>query len=136
VRVFASRGTIVGLPGISLVPCIPDESREDRTQVDSIGVVILEGNGFIAWIIHGVDDEARGSGRSATRGERHGSNTWELKPNSFLLPLYPADPLYAAIVDHRGICFLRECLYCSGVVADVPIPRATSSNIESSHGPL
>ena len=42
--------TIIGVPGVSLIPCISNESREDRTQVDSVGVVILK---FISWIIHG-----------------------------------------------------------------------------------
>ena len=57
---IANHGAIVGLPGISLVPCIPNKTRENRMQVNPIGVVILEGNGFIAWIIHGVDDECLG----------------------------------------------------------------------------
>jgi hypothetical protein len=51
---------MVGLPGISLVSCVPNESREDWKQVDSVGVVIFESNGFIAWMIHAVGDEVRG----------------------------------------------------------------------------
>ena len=78
---LASR-TIVGLPSISLVPCISNESREDRKQVDYIGVVILEGNGLIAWIRHVMGDNL---GRAATRGERdegkRQSNTWLLYLN-------------------------------------------------------
>ena len=69
---LASR-TIVGLPSISLVPCISNESREDRKQVDYIGVVILEGNGLIAWIRHVMGDNL---GRTATRGgKRRGKDT-------------------------------------------------------------
>ena len=65
----ASRA-IVGLPSVSLVPCISNESREDRKQVDYIGFVVLEGNGFISWIRHVMGE------RTATRGgKRHGKET-------------------------------------------------------------
>ena len=56
-RALLASGTIVDLPGVSLVPCIPNESREDRKQVGSIEAVVLESNGFFTWIIHAVDDE-------------------------------------------------------------------------------
>ena len=51
---------IVGLPGNSLVSCVPNETREDRKQVDSIGVVTFESSGFITWMTHAVGDEVRG----------------------------------------------------------------------------
>ena len=75
----ASR-TIVGLPSISLVPCISNESREDRKQVDYIGVVILEGNGFITWIRHAMGDKGWGGlqQEGGKDGGKRQSNTWLL----------------------------------------------------------
>lgn len=43
---------VVGLPGVSLVPCIPHESREDRKQVSYTGIT-LETNRFAT---HAADE--------------------------------------------------------------------------------
>ena len=47
-----------GLPGVSLVPCIPNVSRRDGNQVGSTGgvrVVILEGEAEAMLSEHAVD---------------------------------------------------------------------------------
>ena len=89
-RTLLASGTIIGVPSVSLIPCIFNESREDRKQVDSIGVagvVILEtveSNGFNTHVrAHVVDVTGwQGLGVSAaskaTRGEKHGSLISEL----------------------------------------------------------
>jgi hypothetical protein len=69
VRALLASRTIIGLPSTSLVPCISNESREGRKQVDSIGVAILESNnGFVTWIRHAMCD--KGWEGAATRGEK------------------------------------------------------------------
>ena len=61
---------VSGVPGVSSVSGIPNESREDRKQVGSIQVVVLESNGFIT---HDVGDQ----GQVGVQGP--GSNTCLLK---------------------------------------------------------
>lgn len=48
----ASQGRDSSLPGVSLISCVSNESREDGKQVESVRVVILES----AFIAHGEDE--------------------------------------------------------------------------------
>ncbi len=43
-RALIASRSIVGLPGVSLVPCIPNTSRGYGNQVGAIEVIILESN--------------------------------------------------------------------------------------------
>ena len=53
VRAVLARGNNLSLPGVTLIPRIPDESGEDGKQVESVRVVVLVNNAFIT---HGMDE--------------------------------------------------------------------------------
>jgi len=57
VRALLATRSIVGLPGVSLVPYIPNISRGHGNQIGTIDIIILESNRSNNWSRHGVDDE-------------------------------------------------------------------------------
>lgn len=57
VRTFLTSVNVLDLPDVTLIPCISNESRQDRKQVPSVEFVVVERNGSIEFSerIHAED---------------------------------------------------------------------------------
>jgi hypothetical protein len=69
VRTLLTSGNILDLPDVALIPCIPNESRQDREQISSVEFVVVERNGFIKFSEGGIHAEDDTDGRDGTAQE-------------------------------------------------------------------